>query len=78
MSYYSNIDFDVRVDAIYDINGNAIAPEIQRGVYPEDTGEVISTCGPKTALFASDCARNITPVFRSTSHFISQLKMKSP
>ena len=41
-----NIDFTANVADIYDATGNRIPSEIGRGVYRDDTNELMAICGP--------------------------------
>lgn len=50
MSYLNQINFDAKIADVFDMNGKRIDPEIARGVYREDTGELISMAGPHTKL----------------------------
>jgi hypothetical protein len=44
-SQSENPNFSVKVGDLYTHDGQKVSPEIQRGVYREDTGQLISTCG---------------------------------
>ena len=43
---FHNVNFQATVSDIFDAQGNRVAPEIGRGVYRDDTGELLSICGP--------------------------------
>lgn len=43
---FHDINFAAKVSDVFDANGRRIPREIGRGVYREDTGELISICGP--------------------------------
>jgi hypothetical protein len=46
MSYLNQINFNAVVNDVFDMNGKRIDPELGRGVYRDDTGELLSICGP--------------------------------
>lgn len=46
MSYLNQIAFNAVVSDVFDKNGKRIDPELGRGVYRDDTGELLSICGP--------------------------------
>lgn len=46
MSYMQNIAFDAVVSDIFDAKGNRIPREVGRGVYRDDTNELMAICGP--------------------------------
>ena len=46
MSYLNQIDFTAQVRDIFDAKGNRIPSEIGRGVYRDDTDELMAICGP--------------------------------
>lgn len=46
MSYLNNIAFNAVVSDVFDKNGKRIDPDLGRGVYRDDTGELLSICGP--------------------------------
>lgn len=43
---FHDVNFTAQVADVFDNNGNRIPSEIGRGVYREDTGELLSICGP--------------------------------
>lgn len=46
MSYLDQVAFNATVADIFDAKGNRIDPDLGRGVYRDDTGELLSICGP--------------------------------
>lgn len=46
MSYLNQVNFNATVADVFDMNGKRIDPELGRGVYRDDTGELLSICGP--------------------------------
>ncbi len=46
MSFMSNINFDAVVSDIFTNDGKRVDPKMARGVYRDDTGELLSVCGP--------------------------------
>ena len=44
------MNFDASIHDIFDVAGNRIDPQLGRGVYREDNGELLSICGPHTKL----------------------------
>ena len=43
---FQDVNFTTRIADVYDANGRRIPKDIGRGVYREDTGELMSICGP--------------------------------
>jgi hypothetical protein len=46
MSFMENIAFNAVVSDIFDAKGNRIPKEVGRGVYRDDTNELMAICGP--------------------------------
>lgn len=43
---FDSINFEAQVADVFDNRGNRISPELGRGVYRQDTGDLLAICGP--------------------------------
>lgn len=50
MSYLNQINFEAKISDVFDMHGNKIDPQIARGVYRQDTGELLAMAGPQTKI----------------------------
>jgi hypothetical protein len=50
MSYLNQVNFNAKIADVFDMHGKRIDREIARGVYREDTGELIAMAGPQTKI----------------------------